>query len=194
MSKAFEVRWDGELAGTPEQVWEAITVRADGWLWKTVYEPRVGGSVSGMGEGVVTAWDMPRHLAHLAPDGEGFNQIETRLEPTEDGTRVRYVHQGVLPEDDYDRQLDACDRHTAFYQHSLAAYVAHFAGRSAVRVVAEGPASSAERGLPRVRAALGLADDVAVGDHVRLTPAGLEPIDGVVDYVSAVRGCRVSGQ
>lgn len=185
MSKAFEVRWDGEIAGTPQQVWDAITLHADGWLWKTEYEPRVGGTVSGLGEGTVTAWDPPRHLAQRAPDGDGFNQIETRLEPTANGTSVRYVHQGVLPEDDYDRQLDACRQHTAFYQHSLGEYVAHFAGREAVRVSADGPESSAEGGLARIRAALGLTDDVVVGDHVRLTPAGLEPIYGVVDYATS---------
>jgi hypothetical protein len=34
------------------------------------------------------------------------------------------------------------------------------------------------------RLALGLSDDAAVGDKVRLTPEGLEPVEGVVDYVS----------
>ena len=31
-----------------------------------------------------------------------------------------------------------------------------------------------------------MADDVVAGDRVRLTPAGLEPIDGVVDYATDV--------
>jgi hypothetical protein len=35
-----------------------------------------------------------------------------------------------------------------------------------------------------VRRALGLADDVVPGDRARLTPAGMDPIDGVVDYAT----------
>jgi hypothetical protein len=34
------------------------------------------------------------------------------------------------------------------------------------------------------RGALGLADDVSVGDRVRIAPEGLDPIEGVVDEVS----------
>jgi hypothetical protein len=48
-----------------------------------------------------------------------------------------------------------------------------------VYVTAEAPDASAT-GWARVRAALG----VAVGDRVRLAPAGLEPVDGVVDLAT----------
>ncbi|MFI6387461.1 hypothetical protein [Nonomuraea sp. NPDC050540] len=56
------MRWQGELEGSPEEVREAITVRADGRLWKIDYEPRVGGSETGLtaAGGTVTVW--PRIL------------------------------------------------------------------------------------------------------------------------------------
>ena len=41
-----------------------------------------------------------------------------------------------------------------------------------------------DRAMATFRRALGLGDDAAVGDKVRLTPEGIEPIDGVVDFLS----------
>jgi uncharacterized protein YndB with AHSA1/START domain len=189
MVREFEVRWEGELAASPQDVWDAITQHADGYLWKVDFEPWVGGAERGLsvGGGTVTAWDPARHFAtRTRPETErdGFNELDYRLEPHGSVTYLRYVHRGVLPEDDYDRQLAACREHTAFYNHSLGQYACHFAGREPAYVTVEGPEPSADGGTVAVRRALGLADDVVVGDRVRLTPAGLEPIDGVVDYAT----------
>lgn len=114
MAKEFEVRWEGELPGTPQEVWDAFTVHTDGWLWKIEYEPRAGGAERGLtsGGGTVTVWDPPRHFV----------------------TRAR-------------------------------------------RSAAKPPCADAS-------GASAVAEDVAAGDLVRLTPAGLEPIDGVVDYAT----------
>ena len=51
MSREFTVRWQGDLAGTPEQVWDAITARGAGWIWPITYEPRLGGAEKGLGGG-----------------------------------------------------------------------------------------------------------------------------------------------
>jgi hypothetical protein len=194
MSRNLEVRWEGELAATPEQVWDAITVHSGGWLWPIQYEPGVGGSERGLtGRGTVTAWDAPRHFGTRAPDGDGVNELDYRLEPRGAGTYLRYTHRGVLAED-YDRQLDACRQHTAFYYHSLGEYVAHFAGREAVYVSADAPEVSGQGGFAAVRRALGLPAHAAAGDPVRLSPAGLPPIEGVVDYTThAFLGIRTAG-
>jgi len=185
MGKEFEVRWEGELPATPQEVWDAFTVHTDGWLWKIEYEPRVGGTERGLtaGGGTVTAWDPPRHFATRAGRGDGFNELDYRLEPCAAGTYLRYVHRRVMDED-YDRQLDACRQHTAFYNHSLGEYLRHFCGRDPAYVAAEAPEASALGGSTALRRALGVADDVATGDRVRLTPAGMEPIEGVVDYAT----------
>jgi hypothetical protein len=189
----FEVRWDGELAGTPEQVWDAITARTAGWLWHIDYEPRVGGRESGLNEdgGTVTAWDPPRHFANRSADGG--NTLDYVLTPGSGGTHLAYRHRGVLTEND-DVELDACRQHTAFYYHSLGEYVRHFAGRDAAYVTADAPEASADGGSARLRQALGVPAAVAVGDRVRLAPAGLDPaagvgegvngLDGVVDYLT----------
>ncbi|HMJ36708.1 MAG TPA: SRPBCC domain-containing protein [Baekduia sp.] len=190
MGKEFEVRWEGELPAGPQDVWEAVTRHADGWLWKIEYEPWVGGAERGLttGGGTVTAWDPPRHFAtRTRPEAErdGPNELDYRLEPSGAGTHLRYVHRGVFGEDDDDdRELDQCRQHTAFYNHSLGEYARHFSGREPVYVAADGPQASTQGGFAAVRRALGLAGDVAAGDRVRLTPAGLEPIDGVVDYAT----------
>jgi hypothetical protein len=186
MAKRFEVRWDGELSGTPEQVWDAITVHTAGWLWKVEYEPRVGGAERGltMEGGEVTGWEPPRRFVTRAPDGDGFNELEYRLEPRGAGTHLGFVQRGVLAEGEYDLQLDACRRHTAFYYHTLGEYVRHFAGRDATHVAADGPPASADGGFTALRRALGIRTEQMVGDRVNLTPTGLPAIDGVVDYAT----------
>lgn len=185
--KEFEVRWEGELPGTPQEVWDAFTLHADGWLWKIEYEPRVGGAERGLSSqgGTVTAWEPPRHFATRAERADGWwNNLDYLLEPRGQGSYLRYVHTSVFPEADYERELDGCRQHTAFYNHSLGEYLGHFSGREPVYVSAEGPESSARGGLAALRRALGLPETVDVGDRVRLTRAGLEPIEGVVDYAT----------
>jgi len=186
-AREFEVRWEGELDASPEQVWAAITEHTDGYLWKIHYEPWVGGVERGLtsGGGSVTAWDPPRQFTTRASDPDAFNELDYRLEPRGGGTYLRYRHRAVLAED-YDRQLDCCRQHTAFYCHSLGEYVRGFAGRDPVYISVDAPEESAKDGFATLRGALGLPGDPTggpeVGERVRLTPAGLEPIEGVVDY------------
>lgn len=189
MVEQFEVRWEGELPAGPQDVWNAITRHADGYLWNVEFEPWVGGAERGLtaGGGTVTAWEPPRHFAtRTRPESErdGLNELDYRIEPLGSITYMRYVHRTQVPAEDFERQLDACRRHTSFYHHSLGQYACHFAGREAACISIDGPASSAEGGFVAVRRALGIADDAVAGDPVVLTPAGIEPIVGVVDYAS----------
>ncbi len=188
MGQEFENRWEGELPASPWDVWDAITRHADGYLWKIDYEPWVGGAERGLsvGGGTVTAWEPPQHFAtRTRPDTErdGYNELDYRLEARGPVTYLRYVHRGVFPDDvDFALMLENCRAHTAFYQHSLGQYACYFARREPVCVTVDGPESAT--GFATVRRALGLAGDVVAGDRVRLTPAGLAPIDGVVDYAT----------
>jgi uncharacterized protein YndB with AHSA1/START domain len=192
MAEPFEVRWEGELPASPQDVWDAITVHSAGWIWHIDYEPRVGGTERGLTSrgGTVTAWDPPRHFATGAELDDGHNELDYVLDPSATGTYLRYRHRASFSED-YDRQLDCCRAHTAFYYHSLGEYLRHFPGRAPAYITADGPEASAGGGFVALRRALGLNDDVAAGDRVALTPAGLEPIDGVVDYATpAMLGVR----
>jgi hypothetical protein len=198
MVREFEVRWESELPASPEAVWDAITKHADGYLWNVEFEPRVGGAERGLTRsgGTVTAWEPQRHFAtRTRPDNElgESNELDYRLEPLGPITYVRYRHRSVLPAEDFDVQLDACRRHTAFYRHSLGQYACYFAGRKAAYVSVDGPEESANGGFAALRRALGLPDGVVAGDPVRLTPDGLDPIEGVVDYANeAFLGIRTA--
>jgi hypothetical protein len=154
MPKEFEVRWSGDLPGTPAQIWDAITVHSAGWLWPIEYEPRAGGAEKGLTGtgGTVTVWEPERWFVTRAPG----NELDYRIS----GTHVDYTHRGTLDEADYDRELDACRRHTAFYRHTMAEYLRHFPGRDARYAAYEYP-----------------------GDFSSLL-AALEPA-GVVDYRTA---------
>jgi uncharacterized protein YndB with AHSA1/START domain len=73
--KPLRVEIEVEVAGTPQQVWDAIA-SAQGissWFLPTDLEPRVGGAiVMHMGDtsssGSVTGWDPPRRFAYVEPD------------------------------------------------------------------------------------------------------------------------------
>ena len=185
MVREWDVRWEGELPASPQQVFDAITKHSAGHLWEIEYEPRIGGAERGLTRtgGAVTAWEPPRHFATRV-EGDELNELDYRLEPLGAITYLRYRHRTAVPADDFDRQLDACRRHTTFYLHSLGQYACHFAGRRAAYVSADGPEQSARGGFGAVRRALGLPDDVVAGDAVQLTPRGLAPIEGVVDYAT----------
>ncbi|GAB3881537.1 SRPBCC domain-containing protein [Kibdelosporangium lantanae] len=180
MPEQFEVHWEGDLAGTPAQVWDAFTVHTAGWYWKISYEPRVGGAETGLSQagGEVTAWEPYTHFATRAESGEYYNQLDYRLTARPDGTtHLSFTHQGVFGDDDYDRLYDCCQQHTKLYYHSLVEYMRHFAGQDAEYVTVD--ASGSYSALMRT---LGVPDDVAVGDNITLTPDGLKPVAGVVDY------------
>ena len=73
--KPLRFEFEVEVAGTPEQVWQAIA-SADGissWFLPTDFEPREGGAVvTHMGDtsspGSVTGWDPPRRLVYEEPE------------------------------------------------------------------------------------------------------------------------------
>jgi hypothetical protein len=190
MAHEFEIRREVELPGTPEQVWEAITVRSDAWMFPTGEpEPRVGGKAAH--GSTVTAWDPPRAFAVRFEDDDGLvNALEHVIEAREGGTVVmRYVHSGVFVED-WDTQYDAASHHTDFYLHTLGQYLRYFAGRPVTYVGdapngINGPQASADaNGFEVFKRELGLPEDIAEGAHITLALPGLEPQDAVVDYVA----------
>ena len=195
MPREFELRKEITLAATPEQVWEAIATGQgiDAWfMGVNQVEPREGGRTSmtiagHTEEGVVTTWEPPRRFAHRggSPDDAQFMAFEWLIEGRDDGTCVlRLVQSGVLG-DDWDSEYDALTRGWDMYLHTLAQYLEHFRGRPAVPVMVMLPgAGDAGRVWPVLSAGLGLSGPATEGDKVRLAPEGLDPIDGVVDWVS----------
>jgi len=188
MVKEWELRWEGELPAAPQDVWDAITRHAEGYLWNVEYEPWVGGAERGLTQsgGTVTVWEPPRHFAtRTRPETErdGINEVHYELEALGPVTYLRSLHRAAVPAEEFDVQLAACREHTAFYHHSLGLYACRFAGRKPTAYVSADGASTAGS-FAAVCRALGLPADVVAGDPVRLAPAGFAPIDGVVDYAT----------
>lgn len=189
MVKEFEVRFDRLLPAAPDQAWAAITTRQTaGWLWEIDYEPRLGGAERGLSSdgGTVTAWEPPHHFATRAerPDG-WFNELDYVLEPHAGGSLLHYVHRGVMDDDTFDNEYEACRRHTAFYYHSLGEYLGHFAGRPVSYVSADGPDDSAAPGsFAAIRDALGISGGGGAGERVRLDLPGAPGVEAMIDYVT----------
>ncbi|GAA2342655.1 SRPBCC domain-containing protein [Dactylosporangium salmoneum] len=187
----FELVHDIDLAATPEQVWEAIATGPgiDSWfMGRNEVEPRVGGQTSMAmpgftGTGTVTAFEPGRRFAYrseAAEDGT-FMAFEYLIEGREgSSTALRLVHSGILGAD-WESEYDALKKGNPLYLRTLAQYLEHFDGRTAVPVSAFGPPQADQDVVwAAVTAALSLPKDVAEGDAVSLVLGG-EEIRGVVD-------------
>ncbi|WP_432976942.1 SRPBCC family protein [Dactylosporangium sp. CA-233914] len=187
----FELVHDIDLAATPEQVWAAIATGpgVDAWfMGRNEIEPRVGGqtrmSMPGFdATATVTAYEPGRRFGYRSPAAEdgSFMAFEYLIEARDGGsTALRMVHSGILA-GDWEDEYDALRKGNPLYLRSLAQYLEHFDGRTAVPVAAFGPQQSDQDAVwAAVTAALGLAKDVREGDEVRLRFGG-EEIQGVVD-------------
>ena len=195
MAHPFRIEISVDVEAEPEEVWEAITVgkQLDGW-WigaPNEVEPRLGGAVrqsfgGEISESTITAWDPPHHFSDEGapgPDG-AVHALEFTLEGRSGTTTVRFVHSGFLG-DDWESEYEALSEGDAMYLHQLVQYVRFFRGRSVTTIEHYQPdLPDREAAMAILRGAMGLGDAVAVGDKVRLEPAGREPLHGTVDYVS----------
>ena len=196
MAHPFEVRKEIELDATPEEVWEAIATGPgiDSWFMGTnEIEPREGGKArmtlpAWTLESTVTVWDPPKRLVLDTGEGDDGRLMvfEYLIEGREGGSSVlRFVHSGFLPGDDWETEYDALKVGDPMYIHKLAQYLKYFRGRTATPVDVYGPqVPDREQAWARLRGGLGVTGTVAEGDQVRLTPEGLPPMEGVVDYAS----------
>ncbi|AUY52638.1 SRPBCC domain-containing protein [Streptomyces sp. CB01881] len=194
MAREFEVRREQDLPATPEQVWHAVATGAGnlGWLYTMEIEPHVGGKVS-RGDGTVKVWEPPQHFAIRVAMDNGFSNTLTYLIDPVDGATshlrmgIHWVHEGVWDET-WDVKAHAAEKHVDFYQHGLAEYLRHFAGRPAVYVKAQRPETTADPAdFAALRRRLGVPDDAAVGDRFTLHVPGPDggPEEVAVDWLNA---------
>jgi uncharacterized protein YndB with AHSA1/START domain len=192
----FELPQEGDVDAPIERVWDAIATGPgwDSWfMGRNEIEQREGGTASfSVGDfterTTIEAFDPPHRFVSQSPPGPDgvFHRFDYELERREGGgTRIKYVHSGMLG-DDWEAEYEGMSEGDPMYFRKLLEYVAHFSGRFATPIEALGPnaGEDAEDAMARFRTALGVPHDAAVGDRVRLTPEGLEPIEGVVDEVS----------
>lgn len=193
MSHEFELVHDVELEATPEQVWAAIATGPgiDSWfMGRNEVEPREGGTtrmaMPGFTvEATITAWEPGRHFAYRGDPAEdgSFMAFEYLIEGREgSATSLRLVHSGILT-GDWEAEYDALRKGNPLYLATLAQYLKHFPGRTAVPVAAFGPQQPDQDAVwTAITTAVGLSKDVREGDAVSFTFDG-RSVDGVVDTV-----------
>lgn len=179
----FDCSRDVVLPAPAERVWEAVATPAGNAAWLFPNDVDPAGA---------KAWDPPHRFATRQEQGDWFNELDFAIEDRGNGTSaLRYAHCGVFPPEQFDTQNEAIQQHTDFYLHTLSEYLEHFDGRPATYIgdvpggIQGPPGSATSDGFERLKRALGLGAQVSEGDSVRLTPQGLEPIEGVVDYLRA---------
>jgi uncharacterized protein YndB with AHSA1/START domain len=195
MGHEFEISEEIALEATPEQVWDAIATGPgiNSWfMGHNTVEGRVGGrttmTIAGHPEeSTITAYEPGKHLAYQgnpAPDGS-FMAFEYLIEGRDGGSTVlRFVHSGILGDDDWSEQYDALRVGDGFYLRKLAAYVKHFPGRTAnYSLFLLGPQVAKDRLWSAVHSVLGVTGPLTEGDKVTMTLPGLPSVDGVVAIV-----------
>lgn len=180
MSNRFEIRKTVVLEATPEQVWRAIATPEGQAAWSP--DPYQSG------EGLEVSATENERLTVRTPQAENgaFHAFEYLISADDAGTTtLTFVHSGYLG-DDWEAEFDFGEmtgHGWDMYLHTLAQYLAHFTGRPAHFVTAQGPPSSATPGSWAVlEQALGVQGPFAQGQHLRLTPQGLPTLEGVVDF------------
>jgi uncharacterized protein YndB with AHSA1/START domain len=195
MGRPFELTDEIRVEATPEEVWEAIATGpgVDGWfMGRNEIEPGLGGAIrtamrGGTEEATVTAWEPPTRFGSRTPEGPdgAFHAFEYLVEGRDKGsTIVRWVHSGFLGEN-WEHEYEGLSEGDPMYFDKLRVYLTYFRGRAATPVEVFGPVEP-DRNVawPKFHRALGLESAPALGDRVRLTPAGLPVLDGVVDWLS----------
>jgi uncharacterized protein YndB with AHSA1/START domain len=194
MSHLYENPEELEFDLSADAVWDAIATGPGISSWfmgatevspeDSVVTTRMGGWSQ---ESQIVALEPGRRFAFRgteSPDGRFF-ALEFLLEARESGSTVlRVVSSGFLPADDWQDEYEAMVSGGRMYMHTLAEYLHHFTGRPGIAVTPSAAPGDLDAGWAAAKADLGFADDVAVGDTVTLTPTGLDPIEGVVDWAA----------
>ena len=191
------VQTEFEVAGTPEQVWQAIATSqgVSSWFVPTDFEERDGKPVAitvRFAPGVeprsdITAWDPPRKYATKA-DGwmPGSPPIasEWTVEARGGGKCVIRIVQSLFAStDEWDSQLEAAKGGFASFLEILKIYLAHFRGQRSVLQQWSAPAPGTEgESWDAFTAALGLKG-LRVGDRFT-APAGAPALTGVLEYAT----------
>jgi uncharacterized protein YndB with AHSA1/START domain len=191
------IQVEGEVPGTPEEVWQAIATGPgiSAWFVPAEFEERDGKPVTvtfNFGPGmesrsVVTAWDPPRMFAKES-DGwfPGSPKIATEwsVEARAGGVCVVRVVQSLFADtDDWDQQLIGSESGWPGAFRVLRIYLTHFRGQRSEFMQFLAPvAGTVAEVWAMLTAALGL-NGVGAGQRWAV-PAGVPALGGVVEQVS----------
>lgn len=187
-----------EVAGTPEEVWEAIATGPGISSWfvpSTVEECEGGVTTSKFGEGPemlipgrVAAWEPPHRVRFEGASADEGLAFEWLVETRGQGTCVvRLVNSGFDGEA-WDAQYDGMAEGWVLFMHNLQLHLAHFPGRHAVAMMpmamCAGPRDAAWR---RLCDALGVPEGAAPGDRVRVADPTAPTLAGTIVEIDAYR-------
>lgn len=178
MTDERNIEIEVEVAGTPEEVWQAIATGPGigSWYVPHTVEEREGGAMTatfGPGmevSGRTAAWDPPsRVLFDGGESGVGL-AFEWLVEATGKGTCiVRLVNSGFGGGGEWDDQYDAMTEGWAIFLCNLQIHLEHFVGQVAVASLPSATwHESNESAWQRLGEALGL-DLGAVGERLEIT-------------------------
>jgi uncharacterized protein YndB with AHSA1/START domain len=186
-----------EVAGTPDEVWQAIASGPgiSAWFVPTEIEERDGTPVAVkymFGPGMeprseVTAWDPPRTFRQEADGwfpGSPRMASEWTIQARAGGTcTIRIVHSLFASTDDWDDQLEGAKSGWSGFLATLRVYLAHFRGQRSALAQLRNPATGSDAEIwDALTAALGLRE-ARVGQRFA-TSAGAPAFSGVVEYFS----------
>jgi uncharacterized protein YndB with AHSA1/START domain len=194
MAHHFEEPSELQFDLPPETVWDAIATGPGLSSWfmgATEVDPGEGVVRTTMGsyvqESSIGAYEPGRHFAFRGADSvDGrFFAMEFLLEARTGGSTVlRIVSSGFLPDDDWEAEFEAMQAGGRLYLHTLVEYLTHFAGQPGTAITASAAGGDLDRRWEAIKADLGLTGSESSGDAVILTPSGLDPIEGTVDFVT----------
>jgi uncharacterized protein YndB with AHSA1/START domain len=194
MSHRFEDASEFHFDLSPATVWAAIATGpglSSWFLGATEVDPGKGVVRTTMGgyvqDSAIDAYEPERHFSFRGAesvDGRFF-AMEFLVEGLSNGSTVlRIVSSGFLPDDDWEAEFDAMQAGGRLYRHTLVEYLSHFAGRPGTAVTASAAFGELDRRWSAMKVDLGIANTVSMGDAVSLTPTGLRPIEGIVDFTT----------
>jgi uncharacterized protein YndB with AHSA1/START domain len=186
-----------EVAGTPEEVWQAIATGpgVSSWFVPTEFEERDGKPVAMKVHfgawpemrSEITAWDAPRMFATTA-DGwlPGSPPIASEwiVEARAGGKCVVRIVQSLFAStDDWDMQLESAKTGFASFLKILEITLAYFRGQRTATQHLQAPAPGTDaESWAALTAALGLKG-MKVGQRFT-APAGAPGLSGVVEYAT----------
>ena len=186
-----------QVAGTPEDVWQAIATGPgiSSWLMPAEFEERDGKPVvlkldfgsGGEHRSKVTVWDPPRVFGGetdgLVP-GSPSVATEWRIEAQAGGTCVlRIVHSLFASTDDWDEELEYMASGWSAFLRTLQIYLRHFRGRRSTLVKWMVPTAGTEAEVWETLMTASGLKGVAVGDRWQ-APTGLPALGGIAEYFS----------
>jgi uncharacterized protein YndB with AHSA1/START domain len=142
-----------EVAGTPEEVWQAIATGPgiSSWYVPHVVEEREGGAaMASFGDGPemqipgrVAAWEPPRRVVFDGGEASGGLAFEWLVEARDGGTCVvRLVNSGFGEGEEWDGQYDGMVEGWQLFLFNLQLHCRHFLGQEAVSMLPSVPTSS----------------------------------------------------